>query len=142
MKGKTEIPRGIEVLVKKAAIDPEFNEVLLKERSGAAKEIELALEPSEVAMIDAVPERQLEAIIARTTVEPKQRQAFLGSVAAVMIVALGAATLPGGCGGGPKGIEPDRPDKRDFDRPEETEPSEGMRPDYPGREKSVGDKRL
>jgi hypothetical protein len=131
------IPRGIEVLVKKAAVDPGFKKILLEKRAGAAKEIELTLEASEVAMIDAVPERQLEAIIAKTTVHPKQRGAFLGRVAAVMIVALGASTVGYGCKRereGPdagEGIRPDRPDVEEGD--EETGPPApaGERPDRP-----------
>lgn len=126
------IPRGIEVLVKKAAVDPGFKKTLLEKRAGAANEIELTLEPSEVAMINAVPAAQLEAIVAKTTVEPKQRKAFLGRVAAVMIVALGASTVGYGCkGDAGEGIRPDRPDVEEGD--EETEPldCEGIRPDRP-----------
>jgi len=79
------IPRGVEVLVKKAAVDADFKQILLSKRAGSASEIGLTLEPSEVAMVNAVPEAQLEAIIARTTLHPRQRAAFLGSVAAVMV---------------------------------------------------------
>ena len=127
-----EIPRGIEVLVKKASVDPDFKSALLEKRAEAAGEIGLTLEPSEIAMINAVQEAQLEAIIANTTVHPKQRTAFLGRVAAVMIVALGAATLHTGCGGS-KGVEPDRPEKRESETDDDDGErlSKGMRPDYP-----------
>jgi hypothetical protein len=133
-----DIPRGIEVLVKKAAVDPGFKKILLAKRAEAANEIDLALEPSEIAMINAVPEAQLEGIIAKTTVHPGQRKAFLGRVAAVMIVALGASTV--GCGKEPRvlGIEPDRPDveeegQAEEEGDEETEPPAptGIRPDRP-----------
>ena len=40
------IPRGIEVLVKKAAVDPQFRRLLLEKRGEAAKEIGLALDPA------------------------------------------------------------------------------------------------
>jgi biopolymer transport protein ExbD len=86
-----EIPRGIEVLIKKAAVDTGFKALLLARRSGAAGEIGLVLQPSEAAMIDAVPAGQLEAIIARTKVDSRILPAFLGKVAAVMLVALGAS---------------------------------------------------
>ena len=122
------IPRGIEVLVKKAAVDADFRQILLARRAHAADEIALKLEPSEVAMINAVPAAQLEAIIARTTVHPKQRAAFLGSVAAVMIVALGAGVLTSaGCS---KGAQPDRP-ARDHDGESDdwNAPSMGIDPD-------------
>jgi len=94
------IPRGVEVLVKKASIDPEFRELLLSKRAAAAEAIGLALTPAETAMLNTVPRDQLEAIIARTSVHPKQRAAFLGKAAAVMIAALGAGGLSSGCGGG------------------------------------------
>ncbi|MBN1918420.1 MAG: hypothetical protein JW889_10950 [Verrucomicrobia bacterium] len=121
------IPRGIEVLVKKAAVDAEFKQTLLDRRADAANEIGLKLEPSEMVMLNAVPHAQIEAIIARTTVHPRQRAAFLGSVAAIMIVALGAAVTEGGCS---KGAQPDRPTR---DPDEESDdwrsPSMGIDPD-------------
>ncbi len=86
------IPRGIEVLLKKAAIDPEFRRILLEKRGDAAGEIGLELEPAEKAMLTGIPQDQLEAIISRTTVEPEQRRAFLGKAAVVMLGALGIGT--------------------------------------------------
>ena len=83
------IPRGIEVLVKKAAVDAEFKRLLLEKRAGAAKEIGLALDPAEAVMLAAAPAAQLESVIAQTTVAPSLRPAFLGRAAAVMLVALG-----------------------------------------------------
>jgi len=65
------IPRGIEVLVKKAAVDAEFKQLLLEKRADAARDIDLRLEP-------AVAEAQLEAIIARTTVHPKAARRLPG----------------------------------------------------------------
>ena len=83
------IPRGIEVLVKKAAVDPEFKCLLLEKRGEAAKAIGLALEPAESLMLAAAPAAQIEAIIAQTNVSPSLRPAFLGRAAAVMLAALG-----------------------------------------------------
>ena len=83
------IPRGIEVLVKKAAVDPEFRAVLLEHRAAAAQQIDLELEPSEAMMLRAVTDGQLEAIIARTTVPQQHRRAFLGKAAAAMLAAVG-----------------------------------------------------
>jgi hypothetical protein len=87
------VPRGIEVLVKKAAVDPGFKALLLAERSAAAAEIGLELSDAEVAMLDGVPVEQLEAIIANTTVSPKIRPAFMGRAAAVMLAALGTTVV-------------------------------------------------
>jgi len=123
------IPRGIEVLVKKAAVDPAFRRLLLETRDAAAREIDLALEPAEAMMLKAAPREQLEAIIARTKVPPNVRSAFLGRAAGVMLVALGAGTL--GCdreeGGEVAGIGPDRPLVERVEPP----PSQGVRPDRP-----------
>jgi hypothetical protein len=53
------VPRGIEVLVKKAAVDLEFRELLLEQRGGAAAAIGLELDPAEAAMLSAIPREQL-----------------------------------------------------------------------------------
>lgn len=87
------IPCGIEVLVKKASVDAAFRAVLMAKRSVAAGEIGLILEPAEAMMLDIIPAEQLDAIIARTKVEPAKKPAFLGKAAAVMLVALGAAAI-------------------------------------------------
>ena len=106
----TGIPRGIEVLVKKASVDAEFRTTLLERRSEAADAIGLELTPAEAAMLDAVPAAQLEAIIDHTTVSPMTREAFLGRVASAMIAALGASAAmaphPGLEAGGTLGIRP------------------------------------
>ena len=106
-QGVGEIPRGIEVLVKKASVDAGFRTLLLEERSGAAASIGLKLEPAEAMMLDAVPAAHLEAIIDSTTVSPTRREAFLGTAAAVMLAALGASVES--AVGGTRGIKPDRP---------------------------------
>jgi len=117
-KSVGNIPRGIEVIVKKASVDPEFKKLLLEKRADAASTIDLKLEPSEIAMLNTVPSSQLESIISRTVVFPKQRKAFLGKVAALMVVALGASTI--GCGQEvSEGERPDRP------------PTTGVEPDRP-----------
>jgi hypothetical protein len=89
------IPRGIEVLVKKAAVDPAFKFLLLKERTDAAKRIGLRLEPAEEMMLNAVAAGQLETIISNARVEPQQRDVFMGYAAAIMLAAITATAL--GC---------------------------------------------
>ena len=113
-----DIPRGIEVLVKKASVDPAFKKLLLEKRADAAKTIDLKLESPEIAMINAVPKTQLESIISRTIVLPRQRKVFLGKVAALMIVALGTAILNSGCPG--TGAAPDRPEIKNQEKEKET----------------------
>ena len=87
-----DIPRGIEVLLKKAAVDPAFKELLLRDRAGAAETIGLVLEPAEAMMLAAAPAEQLEAVIGRTTVPLEHRRVFLGQAAAAMLAALGLMT--------------------------------------------------
>lgn len=101
------IPLGVEVLVKKAAVDPAFRTLLVERRAEAASHIELELQPAEAAMLAAVPRAQLEAIIDRTTVPQEHRRAFLGKAAAAMVAVLGgmapgaaAAGMGFGAGGG------------------------------------------
>jgi len=89
------IPRGVEVLVRKASVDPEFKRLLLTKRTEAARQIDLSLEPVEAAMLAAVPAEQLEAIIARTTVPQEHRRTFLGTAAATMLAAVGL--IAAGC---------------------------------------------
>jgi hypothetical protein len=139
------IPRGIEVLVKKASIDPEFRSLLLEKRAAAAREIDLELAPAEAQMLDAVPAAQLETIIANTKVSEFSRAAFLGRAAAAMFAALGAG-FAAGCDKPPPpppppaGIAPDRPQTRGIDpdrppgpggAPERIPVTDGIRPDRP-----------
>ena len=98
------VPRGIEVLIKKAAVDAEFRAFLIAEREAAATRIGLKLTPAEATLLHAIPPAQLEATISRTRVAPRTRNAFLGYTAAVMLAALGATAplavgFTGTCGG-------------------------------------------
>jgi hypothetical protein len=92
-KGLGNIPRGIELLVKKAAVDAAFRAALLAERSAAAGRIGLELTPAERVMLDGAPAEQLQAVIARTKVEPSAVPALMGKAAAAMLVALGLTAL-------------------------------------------------
>jgi len=100
------IPRGIEVLVKKAAVDEEFRRLLLDDPNQAAMSIELELEPVESAMLKTFPKEQLAVIIDKTEVPQLHRRAFLGQSAATMVALLGGITLTVGC---PKGCRGDYP---------------------------------
>ena len=139
------IPRGIEILLKKASVDPAFKDVLLRDRAGAASAIGLALDPAEVLMLTAAPAEQLQAVIAQTVVPQEHRRAFLGQAAAAMIAAIGV--MAAGCDDGfhsrsvpckgivpdrvppSKGIQPDRPEPPSGDQ--DLRPTRGIRPDLP-----------
>lgn len=90
------IPRGIEVLIKKASVDPEFRSVLLEKRADAAAEIELELSAAEAALLNAIPSAQIEKIIENAKVPDEHRRLFLGKVAAAMLAVLGVP-IAGGC---------------------------------------------
>ncbi|HOD84833.1 MAG: hypothetical protein BWX88_05177 [Planctomycetes bacterium ADurb.Bin126] len=137
-----QIPRGIEVLVKKAAVDPEFRTLLLERRAQAAAEIQLELTPAEAMMLTAVPAAQLEAIIDSTEVPDETRRTFLGKAAAAMLAALGAGPIAAQAadaitkGDRPdpvptsRGVRPDGPPAPTGIRPDPPV-SKGVRPDVP-----------
>ena len=114
------IPRGIEVLIKKASVDPEFRTVLLEKRAGAAAEIELELSSAEAALLNAIPASQIEKIIENAKVPDEHRRLFLGKVAAAMLAALGLP-ITGGCLR--LGMMPDLPGA--------STKLQGTRPDFP-----------
>lgn len=135
-----EIPRGIEVLVKKASVDPEFKALLLEKRADSAAHIGLVLNPSETTMLNAVPESQLEAIIAQTHVPPQQRRVFLGKAATAMLAAAGVVVVASALSLGSRpGKRPERKPHEDEDatsdpvsrgtRPDEVPVTKGIRPD-------------
>ena len=151
-RGISDIPRGIEVLVKKASVDPQFKALLLARRDAAAEEIGLELDPAEAMMLRAVPAEQLEAIIAGTKVDPGSRRALLGKVAAAMLAAIGvtqAGCMPAATGSRPRDPReegdkpqtqpattpkpPERPKPRGIrpDIPPKPRPTKGVRPDRP-----------
>jgi hypothetical protein len=88
-KKNDAIPRGMEVLIKKASVDRDFYPILLAERSKAAKRIGLELDPSEAMMLDGIPDTQLVTIIGNTRVKEKHIPAFMGYAAAAMLAAAG-----------------------------------------------------
>jgi hypothetical protein len=89
----SSIPRGIEVLVKKASVDPGFRKLLLDNRAEAAKEIDLELNQNEIDMLAAISYGQLEKIIDNTKVPPEQEKVFLGSIGRIMLMTVVAGTI-------------------------------------------------
>ena len=125
-----DIPRGIEVLVKKASVDGAFRKLLMQRRAGAAGEIGLKLETSEVAMLNAAPAGQLEAIIDGTKVSSGHRAVFVGKAAALMLAAL--TTL--GCSDDDAqtlGVQPDRPPAKQEEQQTQEQPSKDNLPPQP-----------
>ena len=83
---------GIEVLLKKAAVDPAFRQLLLEKRAEAAREIGLELSEAETDILAGFPREQLEKIIENTRVEPVHRAVFLGRVGRIMLATVIAGT--------------------------------------------------
>ena len=86
-------PRGIEVLVRKAVVDPAFRTRLIERRSAVAAEIQLVLTPAEKTMLDGIPAAQLESVIARTKVHSKLVPILLTGTAAAILAAIGLYEL-------------------------------------------------
>jgi hypothetical protein len=120
--GHAKVPCGIEALLKKASVDPEFREILLNKRADAARDIDLGLSPAEAAVLNGIPRSHIEKVIRNTTVPDEQRRVFLGKVGAAMAAMLGLGLT--GCTF--QGIRPDDPRVR---RP--TPVPQGTRPDDP-----------
>jgi hypothetical protein len=117
------IPRGIEVLIKKASLDSAFCRLLLDQRAAAAREIGLDLTPAETAILGSVPDAQLQATIANTRVPDAQRRAFLGMLGAAMLAAVVAGCTP--------------PTPEATDTPPIIEVEKGIRPDEIERTRQV-----
>jgi len=83
----SNIPRGLEVLVKKASVDPEFRQLLLGQRAEAAHEIGLELTEAEQNMLSSISAEQLEKIIDSANVKPEHLKIFLGRTAKLMLAA-------------------------------------------------------
>ncbi|HUV65882.1 MAG TPA: hypothetical protein VMW24_18450 [Sedimentisphaerales bacterium] len=127
-------PRGIEVLVKKASVAPEFRQLLLAKRAKAACEIGLELTEAEQKMLSSMPAQQLEKIIDNVRVDAKHRSVFLGSVGKLMLATVVATAAISGLHCASAGISPDRireiqmkrgADANDVNEPNQAEPKSG-----------------
>lgn len=82
------IPRGMEAMMMKAAVDAGFLGQLLERRSALADELGIALDPAERFMLDRVPAGQLKEMARRTPVTESQRGLLHGGPAAAALLAL------------------------------------------------------
>jgi len=88
-----DIPRGIEVLVKKASVDTEFRRLLLEKRGEAAQEIDIELTEAERNMLSSIPVEQLEKIIDNTKIKPEHRAIFMGKAGTYMLAAIAGGVV-------------------------------------------------
>jgi hypothetical protein len=86
-------PRGLELLMKKAAVDAEFKQKLITGRSTFAAEIGVPLDHAEQGMLDAMPTPHLEQLVALTPVAEPQRSLLKTASAAALVALLAQATL-------------------------------------------------
>ena len=89
-----DFPRGIEILLKKASVDPEFQKSLLKDPSAAARSIELDLNPMEINILTNTPGSVLQKMIASTRVAKQHVKTFrTGTIAAIFAVLLSTTVV-------------------------------------------------
>jgi hypothetical protein len=93
--GAGEIPRGIDVLILKASVDPAFRELLGRDWRSAAASIGLDLAEAERAVLRSVPGSVLVDMSLRVRVPNDHRPVFLGKVAAAMLALLAGGLVIG-----------------------------------------------
>jgi hypothetical protein len=123
-QGKTkpgaEIPRGVEILLKMAAIDPIFRKRLIHMRGQASQDLGFKLAFSEAMILEAVPEKQLQSMIDAMRISDEEREVLLSVSTpwrtredSPLLATLGIRPdMPERRPGRTRGIEPDLPPKR------------------------------
>lgn len=92
---RKDIPRGLELLIKRASIDGDFRKDLLQKRVGLLEELNINLDETEKSMLACVPEEHLARMIDATEVPSAQRKALsTGSVAAMIALFTQLALTP------------------------------------------------
>jgi len=152
---RSNIPRGLELLIKRASVDPEFKTALVQKRIKLLNELGICLDETEKSILECVPSDHLTRMIDATEVPPAQRKAISsGSVAAMLALftQLAFAPVPGR-GETPSpaptnseisdnmsderlnvmvtGIRPDEESSK-YDDYEDHLADRGARPDFPG----------
>ncbi len=132
------IPRGLEALMMKAAVDSAFLERLVGERAALADAIGLALDPTERTMLDTVPAGQLREMARLTPVPEPQRSLLVGGSAAALVALVTQLTFAPVAGRAepPAGAQaahhlPNAGVLPPYDDPTVIPTTEGTRPDSP-----------
>lgn len=142
---ETEVPAGLENLLRMAAEDDHLRAALLEDRSTTVEACQDLLSDGELAVLRSVPREQLEPMIARLRVPQPERREFLKvAAAALMTLVTGAAAWGADPTPSPRprppeptrGIRPDRPDLVPSPNPSPNQPHPhpaptGIRPDRP-----------
>ena len=122
-------PRGLELLLERATADPVFRDNLIRHRAQAAHDAGVALNPSEVAILEHVPFEQIHALVRAMPSRVQPRSSRLRQVASVMLAAL-AAPSPG-CKDAPPPVSSDARDAGSPVVPPRRVAIGGVRPDMP-----------
>lgn len=96
---EAEIPVGLELLLLRAAADPDLAQRLGTDREGALRSAALTLTPSERSTLDALPAPVLAAILRNLQPQAHRRPSFLKRVAATMTGTVLFTTSEVACGG-------------------------------------------
>jgi hypothetical protein len=86
-------PRGIEILLKKAKVDPVFRALVLQDPRTAADSIELNLKENERMILDNTPKSVLKSMIQNTFVPKQHLKTFLTQKAPAMLALLLSSTV-------------------------------------------------
>lgn len=98
-------PRAIEILLKKAKVDPEFRELLLRDPVVAAGSIELELTENERLILTSASPAVLTTMIQNSFVPRHQVRSFLTQKApALLLLVLASTAVLEASGSGTKGI--------------------------------------
>ncbi|PKL47613.1 MAG: hypothetical protein CVV42_12845 [Candidatus Riflebacteria bacterium HGW-Riflebacteria-2] len=87
--------RNLEIILKKASVDADFREKLLKDRSRSLAGHELELDADEKAMLDTMPEAQLRQMISVTPVSAGERSLLAKAALTATVVAAATAIAIG-----------------------------------------------
>jgi len=83
-----EIPRGIQVLLRKASRDREFRTLLLERRAGAAASAGVELRRVEIAILEDISREQLDTLIDESKgLRPAADRPRIAAVVAVVLLA-------------------------------------------------------
>ncbi len=102
-KNPGNYPRGIEVLLKKAKVDPEFRGLFLQDPVAAAKSIDLTLTENEKKILASASGQVLQAMIYNTFVPKHHVRTFMTRTVPAMLILVIASTIIL-TAGGTKGI--------------------------------------
>jgi hypothetical protein len=104
-------PRGIEILLKKAKVDPRFRKLLLQDPVAASRSIELSLEDSEKKILLNTPGEVIEKMVESSFVPKHHVSTFMNARAAAMLslVLATSVLVPGHASAGVEATpEPDQ----------------------------------